>query len=166
MKSMNKLLITALLVMMCGSMSAQEVPDTIIDGNKYANTKEWPEDGKLPQFRNGTADLLRYLHFNVKYPKEAKKHKVEGRVIVVFVVDTDGSIVHVHPVESLVHFLDKEKALKATGMSENEMTNHFGNLFQDEAKRVLSTMPNWKPGIQFGRPVRVRFTVPLTFAKP
>lgn len=161
-----KLIISALLAMMCGSMSAQEVPDTIIDGNKYANTTEWPEDGHLPQFRNGTADLFRWLSFNVKYPKEAKKHKVEGRVIVVFVVDTDGSIVHVHPVESQVHFLDKEKALQATGMSEEEMTNYFGNMFQDEARRVLSSMPKWKPGIQFGRPVRVKYTVPLTFAKP
>ena len=52
------------------------------------------------------------------------------------------------------------------GMTEEEMTNHFGNLFQDEAKRVLNSMPNWKPGVQFGRPVRVKYTIPITFAQP
>ena len=164
---MKKLIFSAVLAMMCGGMKAQVVnPDSIIDGNRYANTKEWPEDGKLPHFRNGPADLFRWLSFNVKYPKEAQKNKVEGRVIVVFVVDTDGSIVHVHPVESQVHFIDKEKALKATGKSEEEMTNYFGNMFQDEARRVLESMPKWKPGIQFGKPVRVKYTVPLTFARP
>jgi TonB family protein len=102
----------------------------------------------------------------VRYPKEAKKHKVEGRVIITFVVEGDGSISNVEPVQSFVHFVNKEKALKATGMTEEEMTNHFGNLFQDEARRVLNSMPKWKPGVQFGRPVRVKYTMPLNFAQP
>lgn len=164
---MKKLLITAMMAAVCGGVNAQVVnPDSIIDGNKYTKTEEWPEDGHLPQFRNGTEDLMRWLSFYVRYPKEAKKHKVEGRVIITFVVEGDGSISNVEPVQSLVHFVNKEKALKATGMTEEEMTNHFGNLFQDEARRVLNSMPNWKPGIQFGRPVRVKYTVPLNFAQP
>ena len=164
---MKKLLITAMLAAVCGGVNAQVVnPDSIIDGNKYAKTEEWPEDGRLPQFRNGNEDLFRWLSFNVRYPKEAKKHKVEGRVIITFVVEGDGSISNVEPVQSLVHFVNKEKALKATGMTEEEMTNHFGNLFQDEARRVLNSMPKWTPGIQFGRPVRVKYTMPLNFAQP
>ena len=138
---MKKLLITAMLAAVCGGVNAQVVnPDSIIDGN--------------------------WLSFYVRYPKEAKKHKVEGRVIITFVVEGDGSISNVEPVQSLVHFVNKEKALKATGMTEEEMTNHFGNLFQDEARRVLNSMPNWKPGVQFGRPVRVKYTMPLNFAQP
>ncbi len=77
---MKKLLITAMLAAVCGGVNAQVVnPDSIIDGNKYAKTEEWPEDGRMPQFRNGTEDLFRWLSFYVRYPKEAKKHKVEGR---------------------------------------------------------------------------------------
>ena len=66
---MKKLLITAMLAAVCGGVNAQVVnPDSIIDGNKYAKTEEWPEDGHLPQFRNGTEDLFRWLSFNVRYP--------------------------------------------------------------------------------------------------
>ena len=164
---MNKLIITAALAMMMVGAKAQVVkPDSIIDINKYAKSEELPEDGKMPQFRNGTAGLMRWLSFNVKYPKDAKKYKVEGRVIVSFVVEQDGSIDCIEPRQSLVHFVNKKKAFKGTGMSEDEMTNHFGNLFQDEAIRVLNSMPKWEPGVQFGQPVRVRYTVPLTFAEP
>ncbi|MBR1558350.1 MAG: energy transducer TonB [Prevotella sp.] len=159
---MNKLIVTALLAMMSAGMKAQVAQDTACVDVKTMVGK----NDKLPQFRSGVNDLVRYLSFNVKYPKEAKKAGVEGRVVTVFVVEADGSISNVQPVQSLVHFKNKEKTLKDTGKTEQELTNHFGNLFQDEAKRVISTMPKWTPGVQDGKKVRVKYSCPITFAQP
>ena len=140
----------------------EEAPDTTcVDLSTMTGKND-----KLPQFRHGMSDLVRYLLFNLKYPKEAKKAGVEGRVLTVFIVEADGSVSHVQPVQSIVHFKNKKKLLETSGMSEQELTDHYGNLFQDEAKRVISTMPNWTPGQQSGKPIRVKYSLPVTFAAP
>ena len=75
----------------------------------------------------------------VKYPTIAQENGTQGRVIVQFVVNRDGSIVDAKVVRSVDPYLDKE------------------------ALRVINTMPKWKPGMQRGKPVRVKFTVPVMF---
>ena len=75
----------------------------------------------------------------MKYPEDAKKQKIEGRVLASFVVETDGSITNVEVVKPAFPSLDAE------------------------AVRVLSSMPNWIPGKQNGEVVRVKYTVPLVF---
>ncbi len=94
---------------------------------------------KMPMFPGGTQALLKYLSENVKYPVDAEKKKKSGRVIVRFVVDTDGSIDDVEVAKSVWPSLD------------------------DEAVRVTEAMPKWRPGIKDGKVVRVRFTLPITF---
>lgn len=159
---MYKVIIIILLAMMSMEARSQEVqdPDTA-----YVDVKTLTgENDKLPQFRGGMNDLVRYIGFHLKYPKEAKKNGVEGKVLTVFVVEADGSISHVQPVQSLVHFRNKAKLLEKSGMNEQELTNLYGNQFQDEAKRVISTMPKWAPGSQSGKPIRVKYSCPITFA--
>jgi protein TonB len=75
----------------------------------------------------------------VKYPADAEKQKIEGRVIANFVVETDGSISNVEVFRPVFPSLDAE------------------------AVRVLSAMPKWKPGMQSGKVVRVKYTVPISF---
>ena len=94
---------------------------------------------KMPQYPGGQAALFEYLQKNVKYPADAEKKKVEGRVLVTFVVNTDGSITDIEVVRKTFPSLDAE------------------------AVRVISGMPRWKPGEQKGQKVRVKYTVPLTF---
>ena len=94
---------------------------------------------KNPEFPGGMAELMKYLHKNTKYPTFCSEQGIQGRVIVQFVVNTDGSIVGPQVVKPVNPYLDKE------------------------ALRVVSTMPKWKPGEQRGKPVRVRFTLPVTF---
>ena len=104
------------------------------------------EDNKIfevveqnPTFPGGTAALMSWLSQNIKYPVIAAENGVKGRVIVQFVVEKDGSITDVVVVKSVDPSLDKE------------------------ATRVIKNMPHWIPGRQNGSPVRVRFTVPVTF---
>lgn len=93
----------------------------------------------MPEFPGGMAECLKYLGKNIKYPTIAQENGVQGRVIVQFVVNRDGSIVDPVVVRSVDPYLDKE------------------------ALRVIQTMPKWKPGMQRGKPVRVKYTVPVTF---
>ena len=91
------------------------------------------------QFPGGPAALFEFLSKNIQYPKDAEKAKLQGRVIVTFVVKKDGSITDAKVVKSVAPSLDAE------------------------ALRVINAMPNWTPGRQNGQPVNVKYTVPLTF---
>lgn len=92
-----------------------------------------------PEFPGGTAALLDYLRKNIKYPAICRENNIQGRVLVTFIVNKDGAIVEPEVVKSVHPQLDRE------------------------ALRVISTMPNWKPGSQRGKPVRVKYTVPVNF---
>ena len=94
---------------------------------------------QMPSFPGGQSALLQYLSSNIKYPVVAEENGIQGRVIVTFVVEKDGSITDVRVVKSVDPSLDKE------------------------AQRVVKSMPKWIPGKQNGAPVRVKYTVPVTF---
>ena len=94
----------------------------------------------MPEFPNGgMAGLMQYLSKNIKYPTIAQENGTQGRVTVQFVVNKDGSIVDAKVLRGVDPYLDKE------------------------AIRVINTMPKWKPGMQRGKPVRVKYTVPVMF---
>lgn len=93
----------------------------------------------MPQFPGGEAALMQYLSQNIRYPKEAMEAKTQGRVIVQFVIEKDGSISGAHVVKSVNPQLDAE------------------------ALRVVNAMPNWTPGTQNGQTVRVKYAVPISF---
>ena len=106
---------------------------------KVEETKVFDVVEEMPQFPGGQAALLEYLAKNIKYPVVAEENGVQGRVIVTFVVERDGSITDVRVVKSVDPSLDKEAA------------------------RVVKSMPKWQPGKQNGSAVRVKYTVPLQF---
>lgn len=97
---------------------------------------------KMPEFEGGMENMMRYLQTNIKYPEEAKKKGTQGRVVVQFVVEKDGSIVESKVVKSVSPELDAE------------------------ALRVVKAMPKWIPGEQRGKKVRVLFTLPVSFKIP
>ena len=95
---------------------------------------------QMPEFPNGgMAGLMQYLSKNIKYPTIAQENGTQGRVTVQFVVNRDGSIVDAKVLRGVDPYLDKE------------------------AIRVISGMPKWKPGVQNGKKVRVKYTVPVVF---
>ena len=106
---------------------------------KEEETKVFDVVEQMPSFPGGQSALLQYLSSNIKYPVVAEENGVQGRVIVTFVVEKDGSITDVRVVKSVDPSLDKE------------------------AQRVVKSMPKWIPGKQNGAAVRVKYTVPVTF---
>ena len=85
---------------------------------------------------------MKFISVNLKYPAEAARRKIYGRVVVNFVVGIDGSITNVNVAKS-VHYMLAEEAI-----------------------RVVKKMPKWNPGIMNGKPVRVKFSLPITFRIP
>lgn len=94
---------------------------------------------KMPKFPGGDTELLKFISKSIKYPVIAQENGIQGRVICSFVVNRDGSVVDAEVVRGVDSSLDKE------------------------ALRVIGTMPKWAPGEQRGKPVRVKYTVPITF---
>lgn len=94
---------------------------------------------KMPEFPGGMPALMKWLVQNQRYPAICQENGIQGRVIVQYVVDRDGVILDPYVVKGVDPYLDKE------------------------ALRVVRMMPIWKPGIQKGKPVRVKYTLPMTF---
>ena len=94
----------------------------------------------MPYFPGGQELLLKYLADNIKYPASAVKAKKQGRVIVTFIVQKDGSVTHAKIAKSIDPELDAE------------------------ALRIVKGMPKWTPGTQNGKPVSVRYMVPVKFS--
>ena len=94
---------------------------------------------EMPQYPGGEKAMMEYVAKNVKYPQEAKDKEIDGRVFVSFVVEKDGSVSNV------------------------KVMRGIGGGCDEEAVRVISAMPKWKPGIKDGKPVRVSYMMPLSF---
>ena len=92
-----------------------------------------------PEFPGGTVALLSLIQQNIKYPEEAKEQEIQGRVIVQFTIEKDGSVTDVKVVKSVHPLVD------------------------EQVVRAVSAMPAWKPGMLEGKPVRVSYSVPFRF---
>ncbi len=94
---------------------------------------------QMPEYPGGMQAMIEFLQTNMKYPEDAAKQKVEGRVMVQFVVETDGSVSDVHVAKQVFPSLDAE------------------------AIRVVQAMPKWIPGKEKGKVVRVKYNLPIVF---
>jgi TonB family protein len=94
---------------------------------------------EMPEFPGGMQECMKWLGKNINYPEDCKKAGIQGRVIIQFVVDKDGSIKSPKVARSVHPSLDAE------------------------ALRVISSSPKWKPGKQKGEAVKVRYTIPVLF---
>lgn len=139
--------ILPLLTLLCATpLSAQVVLDEIDAPPAVANEPVQSPDEPLvivevmPEFPGGQEAMFKYISNELKYPEEAKETGVQGRVYVTFVVERDGRITEV-------------KVLRGIGSGCDE-----------EAVRVVKGMPNWTPGTQAGKAVRVRYNLPIRFS--
>ncbi|HBE43088.1 MAG TPA: hypothetical protein DDW27_18155, partial [Bacteroidales bacterium] len=127
-----------------GSVTTGDNPDikvTVYASEQKEGNEKMTIVEELPEFPGGGAKAMRsWLAHNMKYPDEAVKAKIDGVVNVVFVVNKEGKVKNVEVIKPFHPFLDAE------------------------AVRVVSSMPDWKPGRQSGKPVDVRMTVTLMFS--
>ena len=103
-------------------------------------TKAYEVVEVMPKFKGGESAMMEFLMMNMKYPESAIKAKQQGRAIVGFVVRKDGTVSDVHITKSAGHAV-----------------------LDEEAMRVVKSMPAWEPGKQKGKPVDVKYNVPITF---
>lgn len=92
-----------------------------------------------PEFAGGMEALSKFIADNIRYPEQAKRDNIQGKVLVRFAIDADGSV------------------------ADAEVLRGIGGGCDEEALRVVNAMPKWKPGRVNGNPVRVQYTLPITF---
>ena len=130
-----KKLILMLFMLECCLMTAN-AQKTVVS---QTNQKVFDTVEQMPEYTGGMQAMIAFLQTNMKYPEDAAKQKVEGRVMVQFVVETDGSVSDVHVAKQVFPSLDAE------------------------AVRVVQAMPKWTPGKEKGRVVRVKYLLPIVF---
>lgn len=94
---------------------------------------------QYPEFPGGMVELMKWLNANLRYPESARQRNIQGRVVVSFIINKDGTIADAHVSTSVHPYLDRE------------------------ALRVVRMMPRWKPGMEKNRPCRTMFVIPINF---
>ena len=128
-------------------LSAQTTEEKTESTDKYKVVEEMPrfpgceDQGLSPADLKACSEkkMLEFLYGNLTYPKVARENGVEGRVIVQFVIDRDGSII------------------------DSKIVRNVAGGCGEEVLRIVNSMPKWRPGMQKGKPVKVQYTLPLTF---
>lgn len=126
-------ILTFLLIVISQQASAQYVAES------YSTMKDTSACDVMPQFRGGEMGLRKYIANNVRYPKIAKKKNIQGTVYIGFVVNEFGDVCNVEVLRGVHQSLD------------------------DEAVRVIKSLPKWKPATKDGQPVSVSHSVPIKF---
>jgi hypothetical protein len=137
--------------------------DAAADGDQIIDKPE-----VLPEFPGGMNEIFGWMMRNVKYPKEAQEYGVQGRILVEFVVEKDGSITNTKVIKGA----GKENEIVVTAYKPKDETpeelkkegEDKGRIaLQEEALRVVKAMPKWKPGSDKGKTVRTKFVLPVVF---
>ena len=131
---MKKLILMSFMAICC--LMTANAQKTVVS---QTNQKVYDKVEQMPEYPGGMPAMIEFLQTNIKYPEDAVKQKVEGRVMVQFVVETDGSISDVHVAKQVFPSLDAE------------------------AIRVVQVMPKWVPGRENGKVVRVKYNLPIVF---
>ena len=103
-----------------------------------------------PDYPGGPSALFAFINNTMVYPAQAVKDSIQGRVIVQFIVEEDGSITN--PV-----------VVKSSGLNRNQAYSSIFNQMDAEALRIVSAMPKWNPGKIEGKPCRVKYSLPINF---
>lgn len=138
-EDLSKLMLATRTVETDSVLTKDPLPDPIDPKNNTgtANTYLWVQE--MPMFPGGENEMLRFISKNIKYPADARENNISGTVHISFVVDKEGDIKNI------------------------ELLRGIGGGCEEEAIRVLKTMPRWKPGKQNGQAVNVQYKLPVAF---
>ena len=138
----------SILDIVAGDIEVIDLDDTLTDYDAYYEEGEVAVEPMLeiadvdPEFPGGMESLNKYITDNLKYPQLALENNIQGKVYISFFVEKDGSVSNVRVLRDI------------------------GGGCGKEAKRVVMSMPKWKPGTRSGRPVRTQFNLPINFVRP
>ena len=122
---------------------------------------------QMPSFPGGDAELMGFIAKNIKYPKQALEYGVQGRVMVQFIVEKDGSLSNLkvleNPKTSGANMVVVTAMMPEKERQDAEGHNAGVQAMREEALRVVKAMPRWSPGKQKGKPVRSKFVLPVTY---
>ena len=134
---------------------------------KKANKLVAPElagQDHAPQYPGGVQELMKFLSNCLKYPVEAEHYGIEGRVLVNFFVEADGTVSEMKVAKTeLKNRLSDKKFSKYSEIDKYAMREQGEGELKVEALRVVGLMPKWQPAIRRGKPVRVKYTLPISF---
>ena len=134
---------------------------------KKANKLVAPElagQDHAPYYPSGTTALMKFLSTHIKYPADAERCGVEGRVMVTFYVEPDGKVSDVKVAKAdLKNRLSDKKFDKYSDIDKFAMREKGEGQLKEEALRVVSMMADWKPALRRGEKVRVKYSLPITF---
>ena len=143
MKNLATKLASQIAIGVGSTVSAYPAPKNIDDAVSVDSEDEetvYVVVETMPEFPGGQQAMMRFIGENIQYPVIAQENGIQGRVICQFVIEKDGKVTDIQVIRSSGHaFLDKE------------------------AIRVINSMPKWKPGKERGKPVRVKYTIPVNF---
>jgi TonB family protein len=135
-KSMYKSLLIIIVGLLPIASFAQVKSEEVVEvpAEKVFNFVE-----TMPEFPGGQKEISRFVQMNVHYPDSAREEGIEGKVYISFIVDTVGNVIDANVIRRVHPLLD------------------------NEALRVVNSMPKWTPGTQRGKPVKVKFNLPINF---
>lgn len=143
---------------------AEEAEKSVRKAIESSQKKVYYVPENMPTFPGGKEEMMKFLAKNLTYPEAAKKANLQGRVLVEFYVEKDGSITNVKSI------LFKGKSGQYAGNNQPSNTEEYAQAYNDtksletEAERVVSSMPKWNPGMNNGQPVRTKFVIPIIFS--
>ena len=157
-----------LLAMETPKNTEKAVTKTEASGNP--TTKEDVEEEKVfsvveesPRFPGGDKALMEYLKTNLRYPDLAMEYGARGRVMMTFLVDSTGHVSDIKAFRYMRMSYDTLRLSRETEEMQELIKEQIVQLLGEESTRILSLMPTWEPGKMVGKPVNVRYTVPIRF---
>jgi protein TonB len=168
---MKKILLLFCTVLSFSSVNAQPMKEPLTDPSKPTGDEVYTIVDEAPQFPGGQEELNKFLIKNIKYPAMARECDCQGRVFVSFVIDKDGSVTDIQiargaqkcgtttcydAAKNVVPCNDPNKASETIDCDASGMLDK-------EALRVVKLMPKWIPGKLNGKPVKVKYVLPIKF---
>lgn len=134
-----------------GDVHFTELGDNKFEVTMQNNDSIFQIVDEMPKFPGGQEGIIKFVATNVNYPEQAKDKSIEGRCFVNFIIELDGSVSNVEILKGVAALYEKED------------DKAIAQLCDDEAIRVVKSMPKWKPGMNEGKPVRVHYVLPISF---
>ncbi len=157
-------MITALLLALTMGVAAQSVDNTCEKSDTVENKPfECELMEQQPSFPGGEEALRMFFKKNLRYPQLAEDYDVEGRVVMTFFVEKDGTLTNVSALDCKIDRFNTTKFSQETEAKQKQLKEQFALLFAKEGARVIRKMPKWTPGKANGEVVRVKYNLPIRF---